>query len=117
MRDGDLSRPVIEVRDFETGNPQYEMYSFGEEVVVIPVRQKAAQKEERTRDEISISNIKKAIIIRSNRRDEMVTVCADGEDLFNVRTYKNGTVKIKRGTQEGRMLQNAIAAGQEITLS
>ena len=117
MRDGDLSRPVIEIRDFETGNPQYEMYSFGEEVVVIPVRQKAAQKEEQAKDEISIANTKKAIVIRSGRRDEMVTVCADGEDLFNIRTFKNGMIKIKRSSQEGRMIQNAIASGQEITLS
>jgi len=117
MHDSDLSRPVIEIRDFESGSPQYEMYSFGEEVVVIPVRQKASQREEQAKDGISISNTKKVIIIRSGRRDEVVTVCADGEDLFNVRTYKNGTIKVKRSSQEGRMLQNAISAGQEITLS
>ena len=116
MRDSDLSRPVIEVRDFESGLPQYELYSFGEEVVVIPVRHKA-RREAESREELSIAKTKKAIIIRSGRRDEMVTVCADGEDLFNIRAAKNGTIKIKRNSQEGRMLQNAMAAGQEITLS
>jgi ATPase len=116
MRDGDLSRPVIEIRDFETNLPQYEMYSFGEEVVVIPVRQKA-RKESTNPDEIHIIQTKKVLIIKSGRSDETVTVCADGEDLFNARAARNGTVKVKRNSQEGRMLQNAIAAGQEITLS
>ena len=116
MRDGDLSRPVIEIRDFETGLPQYEMYSFGEEVVVIPVRQKS-QKEAKRRDEISIAQTKKAIIIRSGRSDETVTVCADGEDLFNAKAARNGIIKVRRNSQEGRMIRNALAAGQEITLS
>jgi ATPase len=117
MRDGDLARPVIEVKDFETGLPQYELYSFGEEVVVIPVRQKHPKQETRDRDEISIVRTKKATLIKSGRRDETVTVCADGEDLFNAYSSKGGTIKIKRNSEEGRMLQNAIAAGQEITLS
>ncbi len=37
MTEADLARPVVEVRDFETGNLQYEIYSYGEETVVIPV--------------------------------------------------------------------------------
>ncbi|MBS3812208.1 Flp pilus assembly complex ATPase component TadA [Candidatus Bipolaricaulota bacterium] len=37
MEQGDLSRPVIEVRDFETGSLSYEIYTFGEQVVVIPL--------------------------------------------------------------------------------
>lgn len=37
MTDEDLARPVIEVRDFETGRVEYEIYTFGEETIVIPV--------------------------------------------------------------------------------
>jgi len=37
MHDDDLSRPVILVADFNTGKIEYEMYSFGEEIVVLPV--------------------------------------------------------------------------------
>ncbi len=35
--ENDLARPVIEVRDFTTGDIVYEMYTFGEQTVVIPV--------------------------------------------------------------------------------
>jgi len=33
----DLARPVILVQDFETGNVEYEVYTYGEQVVVMPV--------------------------------------------------------------------------------
>ena len=37
MVEADLARPVIVVKDFETGMPEYEMYTYGEEIVVMPV--------------------------------------------------------------------------------
>lgn len=37
MIEADLSRPVVEVKSFETGELEYEIYTFGEENVVIPV--------------------------------------------------------------------------------
>ncbi len=38
MSEADLARPVIEVRDFETETPEYEIYTYGEENVVIPIK-------------------------------------------------------------------------------
>ena len=37
MTEEDLARPLVEVRDFETGAIEYEIYTFGEENVVVPV--------------------------------------------------------------------------------
>lgn len=37
MTEADLARPVVEVKDFETGKLEFEIYTFGEENVVIPV--------------------------------------------------------------------------------
>ncbi len=37
MTESDLARPVVEVLDFETGKLEFEIYSYGEETVVIPV--------------------------------------------------------------------------------
>ncbi|HET7325218.1 MAG TPA: PINc/VapC family ATPase [Halococcus sp.] len=37
LMEEDLARPVIQVRDFETGRPEYEMYSFNRQVVTVPV--------------------------------------------------------------------------------
>jgi ATPase len=38
MTEEDLARPVVEVKDFETGRCEYEIYTFGEENVVMPVK-------------------------------------------------------------------------------
>jgi ATPase len=37
MTEADLARPVVTIRDFETEKLEYEIYSYGEETVVIPV--------------------------------------------------------------------------------
>lgn len=37
MLSDDLARPVVEVRDFRTWQIVYELYSFGEQVVVMPI--------------------------------------------------------------------------------
>jgi ATPase len=38
MTEADLARPVVVVNDFETKRLEYELYTYGEETVVIPVR-------------------------------------------------------------------------------
>ncbi len=37
MAEADLARPVITIADFETGKVEYEIYTYGEQVVVMPV--------------------------------------------------------------------------------
>jgi ATPase len=38
MTEEDLARPVIQISTFEDDAPQYEVYTYGEETVVVPVR-------------------------------------------------------------------------------
>ncbi|CCC81714.1 PINc/VapC family ATPase [Thermoproteus tenax] len=38
MREEDLSRPVVVVKDFLTGEPEFEIYVFGEETFVVPLK-------------------------------------------------------------------------------
>ncbi len=44
MTEADLARPVIEVKDFKTNKLMYEIYSYGEETVVIPVEKESKQR-------------------------------------------------------------------------
>ncbi len=44
MVEQDLARPVIEISDFESGNLEYEIYTFGEENVIVPVTDQAETK-------------------------------------------------------------------------
>jgi ATPase len=37
LMEEDLARPVIMVRDFETGTPEYEIYTFNRQVITVPI--------------------------------------------------------------------------------
>ena len=39
MTESDLARPIVVVSDFETGKAEFEIYSYGEQTVVIPVQE------------------------------------------------------------------------------
>jgi len=43
MTEADLARPIVEVKDFETGKLEYEIYTFGEENIVVPVAEAKSQ--------------------------------------------------------------------------
>ena len=45
LREADLSRPVVEVRDYITGELEYEIYTFGEQTMVVPVKGKTVDRE------------------------------------------------------------------------
>ncbi len=45
LKEAELSRPVVEVKDFLTGELEYEIYTFGEQTMVIPVRKRREAKE------------------------------------------------------------------------
>ncbi|MHA1707655.1 MAG: PINc/VapC family ATPase [Candidatus Heimdallarchaeaceae archaeon] len=40
MTERDLSRPVVTVKDFHTNKPEYEIYTFGEQIVIAPLTRK-----------------------------------------------------------------------------
>ncbi|MCE4600594.1 MAG: PINc/VapC family ATPase [Desulfurococcales archaeon] len=46
LREAELSRPVVEVKDFLTGELEYEIYTFGEQTMVVPVKEKGKKQAE-----------------------------------------------------------------------
>lgn len=59
MTESDLSRPIVEVRDFETDRLEYEIYSYGEETVVIPV---SKEKKKGGKDRLAEKSIREEIL-------------------------------------------------------
>ncbi len=45
MTEADLARPVVEVRNFNTNKLEFEIYSYGEETIVIPVQEEFLQQD------------------------------------------------------------------------
>jgi len=50
LREAELARPVVEVRDFITGDLEYEIYTFGEQTVIVPVK---SLEYDRIRDQVA----------------------------------------------------------------
>jgi len=114
MKEADLARPVIEVIDFETKRPMYELYSYGEEVTLVPVNLGHVSEPERLRH---IMKTKKLIILRSEKyRNENVQVFADNEYLFTARVNRAGNIKVKRNSKEGIALLESIKSGKTIRI-
>ncbi len=43
MTESDLARPVIDIKNFENNSLEYEIYTFGEENVIVPISKHASQ--------------------------------------------------------------------------
>ena len=57
MTEADLARPVVVITDFETEKLIYEIYSYGEQTVVIPVQEEITKTGVHKLAEISIENV------------------------------------------------------------
>ena len=58
MLEADLTRPVIEIRDFIDTTLEYEIYTYGEEKVIIPVIE--IEKKERQTKDVSMNKLKES---------------------------------------------------------
>lgn len=55
MTERDLARPVVEIKDYFTGQPEYEMYTYGEATVVMAVKKRIDNAEKEIRKRINVS--------------------------------------------------------------
>ena len=64
MQEADLARPVIEIKDFETGQLKYEIYTYGEQTIVMNVNLTTSSngaREKSSVDEIAEKEILKRV--------------------------------------------------------
>jgi ATPase len=53
MVEEDLARPLVEIFDFENGELEYEIYTYGEENIVVPVKELVEKKRTNSRSNIT----------------------------------------------------------------
>jgi ATPase len=62
MTESDLARPLVEVRDFETSQVEYEIYTYGEENVIVPISDiRRSKQEDNAMKKLAESKIKDVI--------------------------------------------------------
>jgi ATPase len=124
----DLARPVVEVRDFERGALEYEMFTFGGEKVVVPVRGVVTPTVKRGKRPVgkgvpgesvpvSVSYSKKKVTIYTGRKysKQRIEIFADDLYLFTTVVGRNGESSIRIKTRQGSMLVDAMEEGANIT--
>lgn len=79
LREADLARPVVMVRDFLTGEPEYEIYVFGERTFVVPIRKPKSHIELRAK--IALEKFLKRYI---RSEDLEIEVTRDGRALVRM---------------------------------
>ncbi|MDY6771007.1 MAG: PINc/VapC family ATPase [Candidatus Nanohaloarchaea archaeon] len=90
MVEDDLARPVIQILDFETDTPEYEIYTYGEETVVIPVEEGAAAETESKTQELAREQLEHQLQQWVDNpqiefeSDDRVTLYVDEDDIPQV---------------------------------
>ena len=85
----DLARPVIQVADFETGTPEYEIYTFNRQVITVPIGD--AETEESGVDRLARQEVEREIKSIARGRVEVelqggntAVVYVDDDDISSV---------------------------------
>jgi ATPase len=83
MTEADLARPVVTVRDFERNELEYELYSYGEETVVIPVDKRIQQAKGTSR--LAAETIKNYFLKYTDRAE--VDIVSENKAIVKVPEY------------------------------
>ena len=91
MKDEDLARPIVEVRDFSTKSLEYEIYTYGEENVVIPVKKEQASPVRK----LALDKIRQEL--RGYDPDMQAEFSSDNRVILKVRNSAIGKMIGKKG--------------------
>jgi len=93
MKEADLARPVVEIKDYETKKLEYEIYTYGEENVVIPVAKE--------RDKSPLRELAKTRILQELRNwDSHPDVDFESDDRITVKVRNDAIASLigKKGS-------------------
>ncbi len=122
FRDKDLARPVVEVRDFRTTRLSYEIYSFGQDIVINPInpiepkdsfmreehfkKEFLSKKKKDIKIELDIKVSKQKIIINADPvyASSNIIVFADDQEVFTGSLSRSSNITLSLSNKEGRKL-------------
>ena len=120
FRDKDLARPVVEVREFKTERLAYEIYSFGQDIVINPINpidftnsfkdkeqirgEKLNRRRKEKRVELDIEITKQKVILTANPEyaSSNIIVYANGQEIFTGSLSRSSSISLSLSNKEGR---------------
>jgi len=137
--DRDLSRPVIEIRDFQYNDLLYEIYAFGSDVIVAPVgkrkyRNKSPKKGNRhsfssnyNKLNIESEDFIETTVLRKNKgymivtdnscKNKYLNFYVKNNHLFSATMNKHGEIFIKNNNPIYSRIKHALQKGNQIKAS
>ncbi|MBC7112897.1 MAG: Flp pilus assembly complex ATPase component TadA [Candidatus Methanomethyliales bacterium] len=107
LTESDLTRPVVQVKNFDTGEVEFEIYVFGERTFVVPLKGK-----ERSKDYVTNSMINR-ILGKYVPLEDVKIESSDGEVIIGVPSQLMNTV-VKRARKKLLKLEEKL--GKRITI-
>ena len=128
FRDKDLARPVVEVREFRTNSLAFEVYSFGQDVVlnpinpINPIKSKKKYEEfephtvfkdrfsrgERIKLDINVKSDKIIIQAPLKYASTNIQIFAENKLIFTGSLGRNGEIKVSLSTIEAKKFLKAL---------
>ncbi|MFX1358846.1 MAG: ATPase, T2SS/T4P/T4SS family [Promethearchaeota archaeon] len=116
FRDKDLARPVVEVRDYKTRQLEYEMYSFGQDIVVNPIKPIRSErykklnsfykekKSSKGKIQLDVEVQSQKIILKADPEyaSSNIIVYADNQQIFTGSLSRNADISLSLSNKEGK---------------
>ncbi len=115
MTEADLARPVIEVQDFETQTLEYEVYSYGEQTVVIPVKKRSGYRPYSLSVGYRLRESKKSLNFYLAQPVGKVMLRVSGREIATLNTDQGGEIRIHKKSKLGRRILGALRSGDDMS--
>jgi ATPase len=92
LKEADLARPVVEIRDFLTNTVEYEIYVFGEQTMIVPIRKISRQDNLALKIKNALENSIPDAKVEYENGEYIITIPKTAIPIFNRRVVG----KIKR---------------------
>ncbi|MFX1305906.1 MAG: ATPase, T2SS/T4P/T4SS family [Promethearchaeota archaeon] len=125
FRDKDLARPVVEVRNFKNDRLEFEIYNFGNDVVVNPIESKypgriskisSGRMRKDTRIDLDIEVKKQKIVIKADPEyaSQNIIIFADNQQIFTGSLSRNSDISLSFSNREAKKILNELNNNKEI---
>jgi ATPase len=123
MVEADLARPVVEVRDFDNNDLEFEMYTYGEQTIIVPIKKRGRESQAHSGAmhtgaiSFKVNEAKKYISFYFSRNVKEVVLEVDGKQVARLSVPRSGEVKLHKKSKLGRLALDALIRKAEIRFS
>jgi len=121
FRDRDLARPVVEVRDYKTRQLEYEIYSFGQDIVINPIKPKrlkekptqfmeltkyGRKKSKKEHINLEIEVMKDRIILKAapEYASQNIVIFSNQKEIFTGSLSRKSEINLSLSNNEGKRI-------------